>query len=71
MLKNLKVLKTLHPGDIIWLHIWRDGNIFDITMKVQGRTKEKSDAKKQPKSKEVIRWWGGGSWIPYRVFFPC
>jgi len=65
------IKKLLHPGDIIWLHIWRDGNIFDITMKVQGRTKEKSDAKKQPKSKESYPvGWGGGSWIPYWVVFP-
>ena len=65
------IKKLLRPGDTVWLTIWRDGKIFDITTKLQGRTKEKKPGKSE--SNEKVAYpvgWGGGSWMPYWAVFP-
>ncbi|MDD5624229.1 MAG: PDZ domain-containing protein [Candidatus Cloacimonetes bacterium] len=65
------IKKLLQPGDTIWLTIWREGKTFDITAKLQGRTKEKKTGKSE--SNEKVAYpvgWGGGSWMPYWAVFP-
>ena len=65
------IKKLLQPGDTIWLTIWREGKIFDITTKLQGRTKEKKTGKSEFNEKVTYPvGWGGGSWIPYWAVFP-
>ncbi|HOQ82823.1 MAG TPA: PDZ domain-containing protein [Candidatus Syntrophosphaera thermopropionivorans] len=65
------IKKLLRPGDTVWLTIWREGKIFDITTKLQGRTKGKKPGKSE--SNEKVGYpvgWGGGSWMPYWAVFP-
>jgi hypothetical protein len=45
------IKKLLRPGDTVWLTIWREGKIFDITTKLQGRTKGKKPGKSESNKK--------------------